>query len=188
MKQGAIVAAAMVFLLAAGCTKKEQSSPQPQMMSAAAEKGKAIFLQRGCDRCHRVPFAESEPEHNAPDLTNAFLANDSLFVRAHLKTLEESRMPNIRLTEPEIRLVSRFVAELHAAAHRAEVSGETDAQCPICYARVFREEARMKNLWFRYLGEDYYFECRECKELFARAPEAYRQLYRTRNEFSGKSN
>lgn len=151
-----------------GC---KQSPPQ---FSALALEGKQVFERHECAKCHSTSEARSDSA--APDLTNPFLANDSQFVQVHLKFVERTAMPPIQLTEKEIRLLSYYVAELHAARQPAIPASEADAICAVCYAPVSTARAREQKLSANFLGQDYYFECQACFDTFKKAPEAFIEL------------
>jgi YHS domain-containing protein/mono/diheme cytochrome c family protein len=169
-----------IFVLYAGCEVQSDNLPiDTSKLSEAALEGKKIFDNKNCKECHTLgksmmTVVKQGKEVIIPDLTNPFIATDSSYVRTHLQYLEETDMPVIELNKEEIELVSRFVAELHAATHRQEFVGEPDTKCPVCQADVVSTEARKSGLWFSYLDSTYYFECEECKELFAEQPEAFR--------------
>ena len=82
-------------------------------------------------------------------------------------------MPPIKLSDEEIRLLSYYVAGLHADKHATVSIDKADARCPVCHAPVLIAEAVQANLHVDYLGEDFYFECRECLDAFLRVPEAF---------------
>lgn len=170
-----IVAAIGIAVLLLGCRSEQHEPLIAYQLSEKALQGKAIFEEKNCGRCHALE-AGGATQTRAPDLTDPFLANDSLFVQAHLKFVEESTMPAIALSEKEIRLVSYFIAELHAATHRSASPALADTVCAVCYAPVAMEQAERDGLAFTYLQHRYYFECDRCKALFIEAPEAYRRL------------
>ncbi len=168
-----------MLLLAGACQK-----PTPEKAGAVAElsadavKGKLIYEQNKCSRCHvagenRMKVIEGK-EVLVPDLTNPFIAGDSLFVSAHLKFVNETDMPAIELSNDEIHLVSTYVAEMHASLQPPIPASEVDSICPVCSAPVSSRLAREKEHWFEYLGTMYYFECGACEEVFKRAPEAFK--------------
>lgn len=153
----------------------QQQPAESADLSQLALKGKRVFEQYQCGQCHYI--GEEEVESDAPDLTNPFLANDSLFIQTHLKFVEDSSMPSVELTAEENRLVSYFVAELHAYRQERVSPDKADAVCPVCYASVSTERADAAGLHKMFLGESYYFECEMCLEAFRKAPEAFIELY-----------
>lgn len=154
------------------CSGSDSSTPQ--QFSKIALKGKKVFETHRCNECHYV--GDEEVLAEAPDLTDPFLANDSSFVQAHLKFVEDSKMPPIEMTEEEMRQVSYYIAELHAAKHSAMAEDEADARCPICYAPVSKTQAEEKNLVANFRETKYYFECRDCLVAFQSAPEVFIEL------------
>jgi YHS domain-containing protein len=149
-------------------------------LSGPALKGKKIFENKNCQKCHTLgksmmTVVKQGKEVIVPDLTNPFIATDSSYVRTHLQFVEETDMPVVKMSNEEIRLVSRFVAELHAATHGSEVVENADTTCPVCNADVSTEKAKELGLWFTYLDETYYFECEACKKLFSEQPEVFRK-------------
>lgn len=168
--------AVLVSFLAAlliGCSgAKNDNAGQ---FSRIALQGKKVFETKNCGECHST----GEPgKKEAPDLSNAFIANDSMFVQAHLKFLDESKMPAIEISGQEIQLLSHYIAELHRANHPTVSEEEADTHCPVCYAPVSVESATKEKLFTTYLGDKYYFECRECLATFEKAPEALLVLWR----------
>ncbi len=166
----------IAFLLVLGCRGTGEKGTPVVPMSQIAQKGKAVFEAKKCGRCHSIGKPIENPEMQAPDLTTPFLANDSMFVVAHLKFVDETKMPAIQLTDEEIKAVSHYIANLHASLHATVSAEKADTLCAVCYAPVLKSQAREKDLWYKYLDRTYYFECADCKKLFAKAPEAYRQL------------
>lgn len=170
----------LIFLLPNTACQKPATEKKDvkAVLSENALQGKLIFEKNKCSRCHikgedHMQVIEGR-EVLVPDLTNPFIAGDSLFVRAHLRFVEETDMPPIKLTDKEIQLVSTYVAELHASLQPAIPASEADAVCPVCGALVSSRQAKEKDNWFEYLGMTYFFECSACKDVFIRAPEAYK--------------
>ena len=161
-------------VLLSRCGETPSPSPEDQHLSADALQGKAVFDAKECGKCHVLNDTSKALQVQAPNLSTPFLANDSLFVQAHLKMQDESSMPPIELTQKEIRTVSLYIAELHAARHATVAEDSADARCPVCNAAVSSTQAEEKSLHLEYLGKVYYFECPKCKNLFIEAPEAYR--------------
>ena len=175
MRKLVLPALLLVFVMVLSrCGEKPSPSPEDQHLSAGALQGKTVFVAKKCGDCHILGDTTKVPKMPAPDLSSPFLANDSLFVRAHLKVLEETRMPPVELMPEEIRLVSLYIAELHAARHATVADADADARCPVCNAPVASTQAEERGLRLEYLGKVYYFECPKCKNLFIDAPEAYR--------------
>lgn len=166
--------AALAALLMIGCTKLDQENA-PQF-SQAAMKGKAIFEARNCGSCHAVNG--TEVAKTAPNLSSPFIANDSMFVRAHLEFVEKSEMPPIDLSQEDMRLLSLYIAEIHRANHPSVPEEQADTYCPVCYAPVSMAQASADKLVSSYLGDKYYFECEDCMKAFEEAPEAFLVLWR----------
>lgn len=161
-------------LVLAACTETQKE--KSFVLSNNALKGKFIFEQKNCGKCHTL--GDKGKPGKAPDLSRPILANDSLFVQTHLKFVKETNMPPIELTPEEIRLVSYYIAEIHAATHRMVDEENADTYCPVCYAPVNSEIARKSKLLLTYLGNTYYFECKECMNTFKEAPEAFLILWK----------
>ncbi len=167
------------FVIAAmGCGQSRKAEQQQQ--AELALRGKQMFEQHGCNKCHYV--GDEQVSAEGPDLTRPLLANDSSFVRAHLTFVEQSKMPPITLSDEEIRLVGRYIAGLHAAKQPPVPPGDADAECAVCYAPVSKKTAAANKLVGKVRGQSYYFECDECRDAFMRAPEAYIELARRHDE------
>lgn len=169
----------LAVLLVFACGEEyNQPELDTSKLSPAALKGKKLFDKHKCVACHSLgkrtmTVVRQGKEVVVPDLTNPFIANDSAFVAQHLRFVERSDMPPIKLKEEEIKQISRFVAELHAAMHATVSREEADAACAITGAPVLKSEAKAKGLWYTYLDSTYYFVSEECKELFIKAPAAF---------------
>ncbi len=157
------------FAFVCGCAADKV--PHDEQFTAMASKGKAVFEERECGKCHYT--GDEEVSSDAPDLLNPFMAGDSLFVSAHLKFLDESTMPALAMSDEEIRAVSHYVAQLHAARQPRISPKKADARCPVCRAAVSTETAAAKKLVYKYLGKYHYFECEACLKTFKSAPEAF---------------
>ncbi|NIR47369.1 hypothetical protein GWO43_02695 [candidate division KSB1 bacterium] len=162
------------------CTKSTDSEIDMASLSEAAMQGKEVFERHECIKCHAMGEARSDT--SAPDLSDPFLANDSMFVEVHLKFAENTKMPPIELTDEEVRLLSHYVAQLHRAKHPSVSPEEADAFCPVCFAPVSTEQAEKDRLYVTFLDEKYYFECEECEKAFRKAPEAFRELMKMRQK------
>lgn len=169
-----------LLFLFTGCMPESDELPiDTSKLSSEGLRGKKIFEEKNCKKCHTLgknmmTVVRQGKEVIIPDLTNPFIATDSSYVATHLKYVEETDMPQIRLYNDEIHLISRFVAELHAASHGQKYEENADTICPVCKARVNSALAKQDGLWFTYFGETYYFECKKCKELFSKQPEVFR--------------
>lgn len=172
LKLSAAVVLGLAVVAIMACSGADTSPTQ--QFSKIAVKGKQVFDARQCNQCHYV--GDEEVQANAPDLTDPFLANDSSFVEAHLKFVEESKMPPVDLTEEEMRQVSYYIAELHAAKNSTITEGEADARCAVCYAPVSKDQAHEEKLVADFRDTKYYFECHDCLNAFKRAPEAFIEL------------
>ena len=167
----------LICIFIIGCM--QTSTQQDLKLSQNGAKGKQLFIKHECGKCHSTgesgKIAASKTP--APDLTNPFLANDSSFVKAHLKFIEETKMPEINLSEEDIRLLSYYVAELYNARLPELPREEIDAYDPVCYAPVSKRRARQANLVAKYLDQTYYFATIETLETFKKAPEAFIELF-----------
>lgn len=168
----------MAALIACGETDRKVKVDASKL-SEEARLGYELFKEKDCARCHslgerRVTRIENGEEVEVPDLTNPFISDDSLYTLAHFKSIDQSQMPLVELNHDELRQVTRFIAELHAATNATVTADQADTRCPVCGAPVLITEATDKGLWISYLGDTYYFECDACKETFAVAPEVYR--------------
>ena len=178
--QRLILFAAILFF-SAGCEIASEDLPiDVSTLSETALKGKKIFDDKKCKKCHTLgksmmTVVKQGKEVIIPDLTNPFIATDSSYVKTHLQYVEETDMPSIRLNNKEIDLVSHFVAELHKATHGQEFIKGAEKTCPVCEANVSSTTTKEAGLWFSYLDETYYFECDECKRLFSEQPEVFRE-------------
>lgn len=170
---------ATLLLLLVACQPAKDSLPiNTSLLSDEAQEGAKIFREKECTKCHTlgksvITVVRQSKEVIVPDLTNPFIATDSSYVQTHLKFVEKTDMPPVPMNSEEIRLVSLFVAELHAATHGKLRPGEGDARCPVCNAGVLSTQAKEQGLWFQYLGSTFYFECEACKKLFAEQPQAF---------------
>lgn len=163
-----ILAALLLMPLACSKAEKEQHGQQED----AVALGKQVFENKKCGFCHEDQSMLASGK--VPDLTRPIIANDSLFVLAHLKSVERSEMPPIRLTEQEMKLVSRYIAHLHAMKYATVTAAEADAKCPVCSAPVSTQEATEKSLTATYMDTTYYFECEQCIQAFQKAPMAFK--------------
>ncbi len=152
-----------------GCSRTQDSNME--QLSELAVKGKQVFEDKKCVSCHYL--TEEKSESTAPDLSDPFFANDSMFVTAHLKFVDQSYMIDINLTELEILSVSRYVAEIHKSKQKAVPKDKADKHCPVCNAAVSSEKATNEKLYVDYLGMLYHFECKDCLNTFIKAPEVY---------------
>ncbi|MFQ5823005.1 MAG: hypothetical protein ACE5JB_03020 [bacterium] len=173
-----VILLSIFAVLLIGCSRA--TNEEPSNFSAIALQGKKVFETKNCGECHSV--GEPREDNKAPNLSSPIIANDSMFVQAHLKFVEKSKMPPIQLTEKEILLVSNYIAELHRVNYQSIPEEEADTHCPVCYAPVSKEKAKNENLYFSYLGEKYYFECQDCTEIFEKAPGAFLVLWKNYEE------
>lgn len=168
-----LVLISFIPVLLIGCSGTNEKDASK--FSKVALQGKEIFENKNCGVCH--PVGKPRENAEAPDLANAFIANDSMFVQAHLKFVDKTQMPPIQLTDGEIKLLSYYIAELHRAVHPTVPAEEADARCPVCYASVSIKKAKIEEFFTSYLGEKYYFECQDCMVTFEKAPEAFIVLW-----------
>ncbi len=168
-----MILASILVLTLSACVQNK-ATPEGNL-SEIALRGKAVFEKNDCSSCHHLGTEVVYDE--APDLDDPFLASDSLFIKTHLTFAEESKMPPVKLTRDEIRLVSRYVAEIHAATHGTVGTADADAKCPVCYVPVSSKQSESEQLAASFLGEKYYFECQDCLDTFRKAPEAFLELF-----------
>ena len=166
-----------------GCNRTQDSGME--QLSELALKGKQVFENKKCFSCHNL--SEKKSETSAPDLSDPIFANDSMFVQAHLKFVDQSYMLNIKLTDQEIQAVSHYVAEIHRSKQKAVPEDKADKHCPVCSAAVSSEKASEENLFVDYLGTKYYFECKDCLNTFLKAPEIYSKIYEQNHENDSNS-
>ena len=164
-----MVISTMVLFVA--CTEANKSAAVD--FNKLAKQGKLVFEKYECAKCHDK--GKTAGDSIAPDLTRPFLAKNDLLVEIHLKSVEQSAMPQLELTPDEIRAVSYYVSRLHAQMQKTVRAEEADARCPVCFAPVSIKDAESKNLVFNFSGDNYYFECMECLQLFVQVPEPYVQ-------------
>ena len=160
-------------MLAFTCQEKPASVPSALQKEIAL--GEKIFVEKECGKCHLTGASAVAPEMKAPDLTSAFLANDTIFVKAHLQFIELSSMPPLDLTPPEIRLLSKYVAHLHAKTKTDPHLKNPDATCPVCGVPLQISKAATGDLQAAVDGKNYYFDCADCKRLFERDTNWYVQ-------------
>jgi len=162
----------------AACTKKERVV-NPASLELAAQ-GKQLFEQYQCAKCHseggEAATATITADSVAPDLDDPFLANDSQFVKVHLRFVERTAMPPIRLSAKEINALSHYVAKIHREKHPSVPEEQADGYCPVCYAPVSSQQATAEKLFVTFRGDKYYFECKDCLTTFKKAPEAFLEL------------
>ena len=125
------------FVLAAS-QAPEKSNPIP-MAASLAEQGAALFLAKGCITCHRhatiaaqynVESGFSGPAGSAPDLTDYVTSPEFLQVwLAHPQQVKpDTEMPNLGLTDAEIRALSAFLIMEPAAV---PVTEGPPKNCPV---------------------------------------------------------
>jgi YHS domain-containing protein/mono/diheme cytochrome c family protein len=167
MKSSSLIlfaAACAMILTAAACRKG--SSPESVALRAKATLGEKIFVEKECGKCHIGGDSAATPEMSAPDLTSVFLASDTVFVKAHLRFSELSKMPPITLTPEEIGALTQYIASLHARAKGDSHLRNPDGLCPVCGASLKVDQARAGQLEASHDGKAYYFECADCKRVF----------------------
>jgi len=166
-----------IVLLGIGCSKKESVPESSIELSQKAQLGKKVYDENGCADCHETKKFTINGNVNAgikiPNLENPFLANDSSFIVAHFKTIEESKMPPIKLSEAQISDVSRYIAELHVHKNAKVKKAEADGTCPVCKSPLLIKDAEADGHFIIYMGKKAYFECGDCKEVYSRAPAAF---------------
>lgn len=160
-------------LLGFACNEKPKSVPAPSALQQEIALGEKIFAEKECGKCHLVGESVAAPEMKAPDLTSAFLANDTIFVKAHLQFIELSEMPPLDLTPPEIRSLSKYVAHLHAKTKIDPNLKDPDGVCIVCGTPLKIAQAQAVELQMVYNGKTYYFDCADCERLFERSASWY---------------
>ncbi|MGH7596669.1 MAG: c-type cytochrome [bacterium] len=168
-----LAAVISVAILGFTCQKKSAS-----VSSARQEEitlGEKIFAEKECGKCHTTAASTTKPEMQAPDLTSAFLANDTTFVKAHLKFIELSNMPPLDLTQNEIKALAKYVAHLHAKTNTDPNLKNPDGVCPVCGALLKISKAQADDLQATHEGEIFYFDCADCERLFERDASWYAQ-------------
>ncbi|HEX9653943.1 MAG TPA: c-type cytochrome [bacterium] len=170
--------ALLIVLSVAACTKKERVE-NPASLELAAQ-GKILYEQYECAKCHvgdgETATADIIADSVAPDLTDPFLANDSQFVQVHLRFVDRTAMPPIRLSAKEIRALGHYVAQMHRQKHPSVPEEQADSYCPVCYAPVSSQQATAEKLFVTFRGDKFYFECKDCQTTFRKAPEAFLEL------------
>lgn len=162
-----------VALLLAACQKPPMSTSHAVQKEIA--RGEKIFVEKQCGKCHTNGASTAVAAMQAPDLTSAFLANDTIFVKAHLRFIELSSMPRLDLTAAEIKALTQYVAHLHAKVKTDPRLKNPDSLCPVCGARLQAAQALSANLHMVVEGRNYYFDCVDCKNLFVRDMNWYLQ-------------
>lgn len=121
-----------VVIFCFACSDK--SALVPSALQKEIALGERIFAEKQCSKCHTNGESTVPPEMKAPDLTSAFLANDTIFVKAHLKFIELSIMPPLDLTAEETNALAKYVAHLHAKTRTDPNLKNPDGVCPVCGA------------------------------------------------------
>lgn len=163
-----IVSCLSSLFIFAGCNEANQSASKD--FQQMARTGKQIFRQHKCSQCHNDSTSQNQ---FVPDLKRPFLAGNDVLVDLHLNNSDISLMPDIELTQEEITALSYYVSTLHASGQKTVSEDEADARCPVCFAPVLKAAAIADSLVYTFAGKEYYFECRDCLELFKQIPEPY---------------
>lgn len=172
-KRRCLVWLGLLLLIPTGC--RQTDSSKTENFSRLALKGKDVFERHHCRRCHYL--GDEEVAAEGSDLLNPFLAHDTLFVQTHLRTVEMSGMPAIKLSALEIRWLSFYVAELYNSRLPQLAPDEIDTYDPVCYAPVSIAKATKQKLYLSFRGEHYYFATGATLEAFRKAPEACAVLF-----------
>ena len=165
--------AAMISVALLACQKK--SSPISSARQEEISLGEKLFIQKDCGKCHTTAGGTAQPERQAPDLTSAFLANDTTFVKAHLQMVELSNMPPLDLTASDIKALAKYVAHLHAKSKTDPKLKNPDGKCPVCGAPLQVAQAKTEALEITFAGKTYYFDCIDCKHMFEKDTHWYVQ-------------
>jgi mono/diheme cytochrome c family protein len=155
-----------VAMLAFHC--QEKPAPVPTALQQEIARGEKIFMEKQCGKCHIDSSSAVAAEMPAPDLTSAFLANDTVFVKAHLRFIELSNMPVLDLTVEEINLLAKYVAHLHAKTKTDPNLKNPDGACPVCGAPLQIARAQAGDLQMAHDGKTFYFDCADCRRIFER--------------------
>ena len=167
-KQHLIGLAALSCVAVFAFTCQKQSTALPQALQKEIARGEKIFAEKQCGKCHTNGSSAVAAEMQAPDLTSAFLANDTIFVKAHLRFIELSSMPRLDLTPAEIKALTQYVAHLHAQVKTDPLLKNPDGVCPVCGARLQVSKAQAAGFAMAVYGKNYYFDCADCQRLFER--------------------
>lgn len=174
-KQHLIGLAALSCVAIFACACQKQPASLPQALQREIARGEKIFAEKQCGKCHTNGGSAVAAEMQAPDLTSAFLANDTIFVKAHLRFIELSRMPKLDLTPAEVKALTQYVAHLHAKVNTDPLLKNPDGICPVCGARLQAAKAQAASLYVVVDGQNYYFDCADCQRLFERDTNWYVQ-------------
>ncbi len=166
----AVISAA---ILGSACQKK--SAPISSARQEEISLGEKLFIQKDCGKCHTTAESTAQPKMKAPDLTSAFLANDTAFVKAHLQLVELSNMPPLDLTPSDIKALAKYVAHLHAKSKTDPNLKNPDGKCPVCGALLQVAQAKTGDLQVTYADKTYSFDCADCKHMFEKDTNWYVQ-------------
>lgn len=156
-----------LFLFGAGCTSVDEAIPSADYLAQQIATGEQIFIREDCGSCHSL--AHGGEKFQGDELSALMLAMDTLYVKKHLESLEDSTlMPPIPLTAQEISAVTQYIASLHGKANTPVNLKDLDGICPVCGAPLNIAVARRNNMWAQYGDKTYYFECPDCKTAFLR--------------------
>lgn len=163
---------ALMLWLGAGCKSGDDHLPSPGYLAEQVALGEQIFLREDCGACHSI--AHGGEEFQGGELSALMLAMDTLYVKKHLQTLEDSTlMPPIPLTPQEISAVTQYIASLHGKANTPVNLKNLDDICPVCGAPLSTTVARKTNLWAQHGDKTFYFECPDCRTAFLRDPKRF---------------
>ncbi len=102
----ALMLAIVLLALAACGARSEAAGPTPMPTATAAERGRALFLSRGCATCHIHGELENAGKSVAVGPTLTVYRGDEEFLRKWLRNPAAVRpttqMPTIDLSEEEI--------------------------------------------------------------------------------------
>lgn len=159
-----------LVLLGAGC--KRDPVPLPANLLQQIALGEKIYARENCGECHRL--GHGSEEFQGGELSVLMLAMDTLYVKKHLQSLEDStRMPPIPLRPEEISAVTQYIASLHGKVNTPVNLESLDGVCPVCGAPLNTTVAFRNNLWAQYGDKTFYFECPDCKKAFLRDPKRH---------------
>ncbi|KAA3619545.1 MAG: hypothetical protein DWQ05_02140 [Calditrichaeota bacterium] len=167
--KGILLLVCCVFLVIA-CEKPAEETPAQKV--DPIEKGLEIYTAKKCAFCHEDQ--EMLASGKVKDIARPVIATDTMFVQTHLKFVEASQMPTIKLTGEELHFVSLYITSLHRMKYQTATEEVADAVCPVCAALVQKSEALEEGLSFSFGGNTYYFECAECMYVFQQAPVAFK--------------
>jgi protein SCO1 len=124
---------ASLFVLGAGTMAAQQTTGALHVDAAAAKRGQALFQSRGCIGCHAIgkdkvsgPDLAGVTQRRNLDWLRRWLRNPTAMfetdstAKALLAQYNNTRMPNLRLTDDEVEALLQYIqqgSEKAAGAH-----------------------------------------------------------------------